>query len=349
MKTKKTPTAFLGAVMIITLLEGAMMPQLKPYFSNPATILMGTKNAFVQNSSANPDIIFLGDSTATASVDVQEFEKQTSLSAYNLGLFDDAGMAGIYFTLHDYLKHHKKPRAVVLMNHHAFWPQVFEGQTEKALVTFFNNTSHFLNLRRHGFHQPTLLLKFLIHKLFLSYSHRHELSRMINNILHDRPLAELKKWHSEIRDRITQKKGQLLWVENDPRNMDEIFRIHLESLAHLSFHVSDINRIYLNEFLTLTRAENIPVLFQLPPIALRIIADGPAQKFLGDYLKFLLQLKRRYSHFKLASLTYNAYPEEVFTGNIHHLDEATAKNFTQKISTDIFLLIENQSDSLYER
>lgn len=125
-----------------------------------------------------------------------------------------------------------------------------------------------------------------------------------------------------------------LWHEDNPRGPERVFDIHLMSLKNLDFFVSAINKTYLVKFIELTQSGGIPVLFQLPPIAEKIINDKHGQKFLSQYLKFLIILEAWLPNFKLVSYKYQAYPTTALTGNSHHLNESASWDFTKKITGD---------------
>jgi hypothetical protein len=69
---------------------------------------------YALKSTEYNDVLFLGDSTCRCSVDPAVFQRASGLSAYNLGSMGALGMDGYQLILQIYLRHHPKPRAVVL-------------------------------------------------------------------------------------------------------------------------------------------------------------------------------------------------------------------------------------------
>jgi hypothetical protein len=69
---------------------------------------------YALKSSDYNDVVFLGDSTCRCSIDPAEFQSASGLSAYNLGSMGALGVGSYEVILQVYLKHHPKPRAVVL-------------------------------------------------------------------------------------------------------------------------------------------------------------------------------------------------------------------------------------------
>jgi len=69
---------------------------------------------YALKSTEYNDVVFLGDSTCRCSIDPAEFQQASGLSAYNLGSMGLLGIDGYRLTLQLYLRHHPKPRAVVL-------------------------------------------------------------------------------------------------------------------------------------------------------------------------------------------------------------------------------------------
>jgi hypothetical protein len=69
---------------------------------------------YALKSAEYNDVLFLGDSTCRCSIDPAVFQRASGLSAYNLGSMGALGMDGYQLILQIYLRHHPKPRAVVL-------------------------------------------------------------------------------------------------------------------------------------------------------------------------------------------------------------------------------------------
>lgn len=67
----------------------------------------------LSNTEKN-DVILIGDSSCRCGINTRQFEKLTSLSAYNLGSFASNGVFSQLLTLQVYLGQHPPPRAVVL-------------------------------------------------------------------------------------------------------------------------------------------------------------------------------------------------------------------------------------------
>jgi hypothetical protein len=79
---------------------------------------------YALKSTEYNDVVFLGDSTCRCSIDPAEFQEASGLSAYNLGSMGVLGMDGYRLILQLYLRHHPKPRAVVL----AVTPDDFDAE-----------------------------------------------------------------------------------------------------------------------------------------------------------------------------------------------------------------------------
>jgi hypothetical protein len=78
---------------------------------------------YVRNSVEKNDVLFLGDSTCNVGVDTGQFQQATGLVCYNLGAPGEIWIRGLALILEDYLKHHPKPRVVVI----CVLPEVFGG------------------------------------------------------------------------------------------------------------------------------------------------------------------------------------------------------------------------------
>jgi hypothetical protein len=72
------------------------------------------------------DVVFLGDSTSAFDIDPVRLERLTGLRTYNLGTMGALGPLGFLVTLQAYLKHHPKPRLVVL----CLWPFLMEVEVQ---------------------------------------------------------------------------------------------------------------------------------------------------------------------------------------------------------------------------
>ena len=65
---------------------------------------------YAENSPEANDLIFLGDSTCFAACLPNQFERQTGLRTYNLGVFGGLRFRGFAVVLRRYLRHHPPPR-----------------------------------------------------------------------------------------------------------------------------------------------------------------------------------------------------------------------------------------------
>jgi len=72
---------------------------------------------YAVNSSEKNDVIFIGDSTCLTAVQTVQFERLTSLKAYNLGCVGILGIDGCDLLFRSYLAHHPKPRLLVFSGH----------------------------------------------------------------------------------------------------------------------------------------------------------------------------------------------------------------------------------------
>jgi hypothetical protein len=68
---------------------------------------------YVRDSDEKNDVVFLGDSSCVVGIIAREFERQTGLTAYNLGSPGFIGIDGFLLVWRSYLEHHPKPRMVV--------------------------------------------------------------------------------------------------------------------------------------------------------------------------------------------------------------------------------------------
>jgi len=73
---------------------------------------------YASKSQEMNDVVFVGDSTCVAAIDPALFEGRTGFRAYNLGATGVIGLEGCEIILRSYLKHHPKPRLIVLCTHH---------------------------------------------------------------------------------------------------------------------------------------------------------------------------------------------------------------------------------------
>jgi hypothetical protein len=81
---------------------------------NDHELYIHIKMKYCVNSNETNDAVFLGDSTCYCDVVTREFEKQTGISAYNLGCQGMLGLSGHILLLDYYLLHHPRPRILVL-------------------------------------------------------------------------------------------------------------------------------------------------------------------------------------------------------------------------------------------
>ena len=85
-------------------------PSVAPYDSEAFfTISMG----YDKTSSAANDVVFFGGSTCLCGIQVEQFETDTHLCAYNLGTIGMLGGEGYYLIFKSYLEHHPPPRVAV--------------------------------------------------------------------------------------------------------------------------------------------------------------------------------------------------------------------------------------------
>lgn len=343
MKTK-IPWACVLTVFLILLIERGIVALFYPYFSNISTLVLEEKKDFIRQKDFHPDVLFLGDSALAASLDTEEFEKQTGLSAYNMGLYDKVTMAGIYFLLKDYLRHHPKPKAVVLMQGYLFWPTGLE-QATMALQTYFHRWDHLASYYRQGVHDPRFLMQVLLHRLFPSLNYRFEFARLLKKGLTGdwKGIQGGRTFHANFVSQIREGRGRVEWREKDP--LASVVAQHIRDLKGIKFFVSPINLRYLRLFLQLTQEEGIPVLVHTTPLLKEILESPTAIPFLKGSITFLGSVTKHYPHFRLATTSFLGYAKEHMTGNIFHVNARAAKDFTAAVSKNLqpFLVESNGS------
>ncbi len=85
-------------------------------------------------SSERNDIIAVGDSCCATGFDPIVFEEHTRLRAYNLATTGFVGLAGVQTVLTVYLKHHPRPKAILLIAHPSFFAPPGENAAGVALA-----------------------------------------------------------------------------------------------------------------------------------------------------------------------------------------------------------------------
>jgi hypothetical protein len=70
--------------------------------------------SYANDSHEENDVVFIGDSGVRCNVRTTQFEQMTGLKAYNLGSVGLIGISGVTQITDAYLRHHPKPRLLVL-------------------------------------------------------------------------------------------------------------------------------------------------------------------------------------------------------------------------------------------
>lgn len=94
------------------------------------------KSSFVQAHNVSPDVLLHGDCHAEQNLDPSTLKSYSGLSFYNLGS-TNSNFADNYLFLYHYLKHHSKPKAILL--------HVFPGSFDSSFFNKFN-TFRFVHL-----------------------------------------------------------------------------------------------------------------------------------------------------------------------------------------------------------
>lgn len=267
-----------------------------------------------QETKDKNEVLVFGDSVAKAGIIPQKISE----NAYNISM---AGATTIeqYYMLQNYLVHHEKPKALIMM--------YFIGAHDSIDDFFWNRTMYFNCLTTKQFQEivengafseeekKENILKFLEYKLC---SPSKYYAAVKNALFENRYEINQKEYE------IAQKnKGQHYFGTEEkfePNNVTITGKKHFQPL--------DIIDIYMHKCIELCEENGIQVIIEQHPINESTYANM-SNEYKQEYMDYMKSLKEAHPNI-IINTEYNICPSD-WLGDFSHLNENGATNFSESL------------------
>ncbi|MBN1622149.1 MAG: hypothetical protein JW871_06120 [Endomicrobiales bacterium] len=310
------------------------------YMTNIPDAKMMFKIRMIDEGKTDKDILIFGDSSAAA-IDANEIYNTTGLTAFNFALIGSATLAGQYFVLEKALSKNKRCKYIILMDTYHLWYQnfssgavvyimlkVFPIKTLKIFLNpyFWDSTNINLNIA-----------KKVINHLLPTQRYQYDIRKLVFSIVNERiNIISLFKLY-------TERKAELQKdiIKNNGTSLYKAFELELikkdeEKHSNLTteniFHVSKLNRYFLNKFLRAAKKRDIKVFFCHPPILKPFYENSIDAKYIKAYKSFILDIVKENDNAFLLTDDFYVVDYDKLSKTIYHLNRDSAIDFTRLIS-----------------
>ena len=329
---RRAPLGLFGALVLIALVE-------RHVDKNPLDYLGGSHWSYrvaskvADAGSKGNRILVFGDSLLRLGLAPTAIEAETGLRGYN---FAQAGgqAPGSYFLLRRAIASGAKPSAIVV----DFFPRLLAENP-----SFNNDNWPFLADLGDGLglamisKKPELFARLVVRWALPSARSRISLRTNLQLALQPSPvsikheiLKSIRNWKVNRGAEITASRPGLL------ENIDAWERGYFGT-----FHCSRINKAYVEKFLDLAKAHQIPVFWLLPPYQPDLQARCERSGFDARHEVFVREFQTRYPSLFVLDARRSSYQPEVFY-DLHHLGREGAT----VLSADVGVSIRHQLGEL---
>lgn len=330
------PAALILFILFGLITELAVMNVYPLCISNTTNAKTESKKRLIQKEG-DYDLIFLGDSSIAGAIDPKLFEQETGLSTFNFALFGDALLAGNYYLLQDYLKHHRPPKAIVLISVYDMWEReadddhVFESLVHNFPRQYINFVfSQILS-------SPRLALKTL-HVALPSLFYKYEIRRTLKNPLKGVNLAKCIEKNNKEDKALSALKGCNVYMEENTVTLNKDLNFHINKINGGHFFLSSVNGHYLNLLIDETKKRGIKLFIGFTPLYEEFYKIGINSPFLQDYKNMLVKLTKNHNHVLLINDDFYPLPFDKLSVTVDHTNPKGTETFTKFIAQRLLYL-----------
>jgi len=324
------PAAFIIFILFGLITELAIMKVYPLCISNSTNAKTESKKRLLQKEG-NYDLIFLGDSSIAGAIDPKLLEQETGLSMFNFALFGDALLAGNYYLLQDYLKHHAQPKAIVLISVYDMWEReadddhVFESLVHNFPKQYVNFVfSQILS-------NPRLALKTL-HVALPSLFYKYEIRRTLKSPLKGVNLAKCIEKNDKEDKTLAALKGCNVYTEENAVTLNKDLNFHIKKINEGHFFLSSVNEYYLNLLIDETKKRGINLFVGFTPLYEEFYKIGANSPFFQDYKNMLVRLTKNHDHVFLINEDFYPLPFDKLSVTVDHTNPKGTEMFTKLIT-----------------
>ena len=293
--------------------------------------IFGQRLAVCRDGSKSYDVLFLGDSSLGAGVVPEVFTEETGLSAYNLSTVGDGMLMADSYLLEEYLRHHRPPKAVVMMHVYDVWHR---GIDMRLFNMHFTRPAELWTLLRHRLTGRRRVIDAALQLVAPSYRYKAIPERILCTAARRGP-GHLRRERAQ-RETFFRRQlaaGGFLPQKQDPFAVSADIRYHLDFVSSHDFRVSGANRYYLARMLRTAERGGFRVYFAFAPVAEEFAGEASAQRYLSAAREWVTMGQTGDAGKpELLAEDYPRFPVQMLAQTIDHLSARTAEAFSRTLA-----------------
>ena len=304
-----TPWGFLGMLGLVILAEWTLNRHDLDY-TTPMDWDWRTSGRLAVKKQANAEVLIFGDSLLKFGLMPKILTERNGRTAYNFALHTGQTSSS-YFLLRRILNAGYHPRMVIL----DLTPHMFAHEPEENghLWPQLLKPSETLDLAR-TMRDPDFFTTTTLAQILPSMNKRFEIRSYWFGWMFGRPNPSRRGELSSYRRNWKMNDGAQLMPESENPPIDPDF---WERQLYHRWSPNPVNVAYLDRFLALAQAEQIAVVWLLPPIQPSIQARTQASGFDADYSRFVTQVADRFPNVSVVDARHSGFEPGEFHDGIH--------------------------------
>lgn len=278
------------------------------------------KKILIETQKINADILFLGDSSITRDIDVNEFERITKKKIYTYGTTASFSWPQYYLLLKDYLKCQPHPKYVILMSVPMVWSK---DLNEVSCTTFtkhyFPHDLRIFNLVLEGYPIVDFIEGYFIRPL-PSIQYRDYLNKKVLSLFQKKEIQKDFESDKETISGLIANKGTSLG--------DGVFTVTKN--GNKNFFLRETNLLYFNKIAKLLNDLQIKYAYAVSPIA----EDSFTKRETSELKKINQKLIETHPGLIFLQPEVLLYANSDFLDTDAHLNRKSALPFTQKMAEE---------------
>lgn len=333
----KHSKAILLLIFLILSTELSISKLFSEYVSNPTNAKIRAKIKLARQAQLNNEIIVLGDSSGAGAINANLLKEITGINCLNLSLIGNCLIAGDYFIFEEYLKTHKPPKYIILMNVYQIWSRDMEysGTTGILMANFetdMRKNYYCLGLMDK---REINVAKNILFNLMPSRKYKGEIIRMLESKNIIEYLGKLKEESLKIEEELLKNNGSSLYTEKNSDYIINDIKTQVKFTQENKFKVSKINRFFLDKLISKANEMNIKVLLLYHPAVLEFYEKTKNNEHISAYKEFMRSLPALYPNTSLLEDDFYVANLDKFSLSIDHLDDKESLIFTAALAKKI--------------
>ncbi len=281
------------------------------------------KKKIVEASAIQAEVLFIGDSSLTADLDLKFFEQDTGLSAYAYGSAQSLGILSYYLLLRHYLRYHPAPRYLVITVVPQTWSMTIGQSYNHLFDYYFHGDPELFQALQEGLTPALFFRCFILSRLpsILNRAYLNDFGFAGRRKLYEEEYEHSKKVRADL---IAQKGARL--IEDGQYQMHCIKPADAHGAAPSA--PSAESRYYLGKLLRLAEQRKMRVFYVASPIAGECYSEAQIE---GAKAMNRLVLQENPALMAIQPEVL-AYPQESFANTAFHLNKTHARRFTRMIT-----------------